>query len=202
MEFNEKLQQLRKQRGLTQEELSKMLYVSRTAISKWESGRGYPNIESLKQIAKIFSVSVDQLLSTDDALALATEEGKRRVGSVRDLIFGLLDIFSVFLVFLPLFADRSEGGAVAVSLLAVNLSPYLLALYYIFIAMMIVIGVLTLVFQNCEIGFWVRSKGYISLCLGGALTLFFIISLQPYAATFAFLLLAVKTIMILKVSRL
>lgn len=38
MEFNEKLQQLRKQRGLTQEQLAEQLYVSRTAVSKWESG--------------------------------------------------------------------------------------------------------------------------------------------------------------------
>ena len=48
MEFREKLQELRKQRGLTQEELAEKLFVSRTAISKWESGRGYPNIDSLK----------------------------------------------------------------------------------------------------------------------------------------------------------
>lgn len=40
MEFCEKLQELRKKRGLTQEELAEQLYVSRTAISKWESGRG------------------------------------------------------------------------------------------------------------------------------------------------------------------
>ena len=45
MEFHEKIIELRKSRGLTQEELAKILYVSRTAISKWESGRGYPNIE-------------------------------------------------------------------------------------------------------------------------------------------------------------
>ena len=46
MEFNEKLIELRKHSNLTQEELAKSLFVSRTAISKWESGRGLPNIES------------------------------------------------------------------------------------------------------------------------------------------------------------
>lgn len=49
MEFNEKLSQLRKAKGLTQEELAEALYVSRTAVSKWESGRGYPSIDSLKE---------------------------------------------------------------------------------------------------------------------------------------------------------
>ena len=54
MEFHEKLQELRKGRGLTQEELAEILYVSRTAISKWESGKGYPSIDSLKGIAGFF----------------------------------------------------------------------------------------------------------------------------------------------------
>ena len=54
MEFHEKLQQLRKNKGLTQEELAEILYVSRTAVSKWESGRGYPNIDSLKDISSYF----------------------------------------------------------------------------------------------------------------------------------------------------
>ena len=54
MEFNEKLQELRKQKGLTQEELAEALYVSRTAISKWESGRGDPNSDSLKAISNYF----------------------------------------------------------------------------------------------------------------------------------------------------
>ena len=63
MEFNEKLQQLRKEKELTQEQLAEKLFVSRTAISKWESGRGYPSIDSLKAISKLFSVSVDDLLN-------------------------------------------------------------------------------------------------------------------------------------------
>jgi transcriptional regulator with XRE-family HTH domain len=54
MEFGEKLQELRKNKDMTQEELAEALYVSRTAISKWESGRGYPSIDSLKEISRFF----------------------------------------------------------------------------------------------------------------------------------------------------
>ena len=78
MEFNEKLQELRKQKNLTQEELAEILYVSRTAISKWESGRGYPNIDSLKAISKFFSLSLDELLSSDELLTIAEEDNKQK----------------------------------------------------------------------------------------------------------------------------
>ena len=60
MEFHEKLQELRKNRGLTQEELAEALYVSRTAISKWESGRGYPSIDSLKEISNYLVIVFDE----------------------------------------------------------------------------------------------------------------------------------------------
>ena len=62
MEFHEKLQELRKSKGLTQEELAEALYVSRTAVSKWESGRGYPSIDSLKEISRFFGVTIDELI--------------------------------------------------------------------------------------------------------------------------------------------
>ena len=87
MEFNEKLQELRKSRGLTQEELAEKLYVSRTSVSKWELGRGYPNIDSLKAISGFFSVTVDELLSPTEA-----ERGKKGFG---DLVFGSLDLHVV-----------------------------------------------------------------------------------------------------------
>ena len=70
MDFGEKFQELRKSRGLTQEELAEALFVSRTAVSKWESGRGYPSIDSLKEIAKYFSVTIDDLLSGEKLLSM------------------------------------------------------------------------------------------------------------------------------------
>ena len=92
MEFHEKLQTLRQQKGLTQEELAQALFVSRAAISKWESGRGYPNIDSLKAIARFFSVTVDMLLSGEEVLTIAEETQRQRDGQFQDLVFGLLDL--------------------------------------------------------------------------------------------------------------
>ena len=103
MEFCEKLQELRKNRGLTQEELAEALYVSRTAISKWESGRGYPSIDSLKEISKYFSVSIDELLSGEKILSIAEKENKTNIRNVCDLLFGMVDLFSFMLIVLPIY---------------------------------------------------------------------------------------------------
>ena len=76
MEFNEKLQELRKARSLTQEELAEAVFVSRTAVSKWESGRGYPSIDSFKELSRFFRVSIDELIGLDE-IVIAAEEDKR-----------------------------------------------------------------------------------------------------------------------------
>ena len=100
MDFNIKLQELRKQKGLTQEELAQILFVSRTAISKWESGRGYPNIESLKGISKYFGVTIDELLSSDELLTIAEEDTKEKETHFRDIVFGFLDCSIIMFFFL------------------------------------------------------------------------------------------------------
>lgn len=199
MEFNQKLQELRKQRGLTQEELAARLYVSRTAISKWESGRGYPNIESLKAIAKFFSVSVDELISSDEALTIAEEDNNRRERHLGDLIYGLLDLGIAMLLFLPFFADEADGVIHSVSLIALEgVQPYLKIAYFVAVIGTILIGVMTLALQNCQAPAWTKSKTMISLALSAVLVLLFTISLQPYAAIFAFVLLVMKALMRIK----
>ena len=199
MEFNEKLQKLRKQKGLTQEELAECLYVSRTAISKWESGRGYPNIESLKAIASFFSVTVDELLSTDEILTIAEEDNKRRATHFRDLLYGLLDLSMAMLFFLPLFASDSNGTIQSVSLISLDgVQLYLKIFYFVSVIGMILMGILTLALQWCRATAWVKAKTILSLALGSVAVLLFIISLQPYAAVFAFVLLAIKALSLIK----
>ena len=108
MEFHEKLQELRKKKGLTQEELAKELYVSRTAISKWESGKGYPNIDSLKEISKFFSVTIDELLSSEELITAAKDENRSNIGKMIDLLIGVVDIMSIMLILLPLFPEKGK----------------------------------------------------------------------------------------------
>lgn len=200
MEFNEKLQELRRQRGLTQEELSKALFVSRTAVSKWESGRGYPNIDSLKAIAKFFSVTIDELLSGDEVLALAEEDNKQKASHTRDLVFGLLDVSVAFFFFLPFFGQTVNGNVEEVSLLGLSeISLWLRIVYYVAIIGVALWGVLTLALQNSDKAFWVKSKSMVSLILNASGALIFIVSSQPYAASFLFLFLMIKLFMCIRI---
>lgn len=189
MEFNEKLQQLRKRKGMTQEELAEVLYVSRTAVSKWESGRGYPNIDSLKAIATFFHVTIDELLSGDELLTLAQEEHQQGERRQRELVYGLLDVSSALLLFLPFFGQEAEGSIRSVSLLSLTGAPgYLKAAYLLVVTGMILLGVLTLALQKL----WQKSKVTLSLGLNTAGVLLMIISQQPYAATLLFVFLMIK----------
>lgn len=199
MEFNEKLQELRKQRGMTQEELAQVLFVSRTAISKWESGRGYPNIESLKAIAKHFSVTVDELLSSDQLLSVAEEDKRQTERSFRDTAMGLADISAAMLVILPLFAERGEGTVSGVSLIALSgAQPYLKLVYFAVVAAMAVWGVLTLALKSRQGEAWTRARVWVSLGLSLMAVLLFILGLHPYAAVFAFALVAIKAFILIK----
>ncbi len=198
MEFNEKLQALRKQKGLTQEELADALYVSRTAVSKWESGRGYPSIDTLKDISVFFNITVDELLSGGELLNIAENDNKQKQGHFIDLIYGLLDISTVMLFFLPFFAQRGEGIQ-SVNLLALGeVSPYLKTAYIILVVLVVVFGVLTLALQNLQKAFLVKYKNIISLTLTAVTLLLFVLSLQPYAATLLFVFLAIKGLMLIK----
>ena len=199
MELNEKLQDLRKQKGLTQEELAEALFVSRTAISKWESGRGYPNIDSLEATAKFFGVTIDELLSGDELLTIAEVDNRQKESYFRDLVFGLLDCSIATFFFLPLFGQKEHGLLQTASLLSLTaVEPYLRTAYFVLVIGMTAWGILTLALQNCQQTLWLQHKKRISLAWNAGGALLFIISLQPYAAAVLFLFLVIKALILLK----
>ena len=104
--LSEKLYKLRKNSGLSQEQLAEKLNVSRQAISKWESGTAVPESEKLVTISTYFGVSVDYLLKDEEEKLIGTdssvEEKPKMIagiiiciaGIISMIIWGLLSIFS------------------------------------------------------------------------------------------------------------
>lgn len=199
MEFNEKLQQLRKQNGYTQEELADKLFVSRTAVSKWESGRGYPSIESLKAISTLFAVSVDDLLSGKELIALAESDQSEKTKHTRNLVFGVLDCMTALMFFLPLFGQQSNGTMVTVPLLSfTETRDYIWVTFVALVALLTVYGILQLALQNWQNKVWLKIKAPLSLGLSALALLFTIASRHPYPGAFLLCLLATKAIFLIK----
>lgn len=199
MELSEKLYDLRKQKGLTQEELAEILFVSRTAISKWESGRGYPSIDSLKAISECFSVTVDDLLSGKELLSIAEKYSIEKTRHMRDLIFGLLDCSVLLLIFIPVFGQRDGDAVRHVSLLSLtDIAKYMKVVYFAVISLTLVWGFASLALQNCNRTIWIKSKNSVSAVLSILSVLIFMATLEPYAATFSFMLLIFKGVLLLK----
>ena len=199
MEFNQKLQELRKRKGLTQEELGERLFVTRTAISKWESGRGYPNIDSLKSIAKFFEVTVDELLSGEEILEVAKQDNEQKQNSVKDLTFGLIDVSFIILFFLPIFAQTKNGTLYEVALINLTeIKLYLKIAYFVSLITIISLGVLTLTIQQFQGEIWLKLKRKFSLFLNVVNLVVFIASLQPYASVISLIFLIIKALTLIK----
>ena len=196
MEFNEKLQELRKSRGMTQEELAQALFVSRTAVSKWESARGYPSLDSLKQISRFFAVSVDELICPEEILSAAEEEKKASLDRVLSLLCGALDILSGLLLFLPVFGNGAQAPE-SVSLFAVTgLASWIKAVFAALLILTVLNGICGVVISHLDKPVWDRHRLVTGLALSVVGTAVFIVTRQPYAGIVCLTILVIKGMLI------
>ena len=199
MEFSEKLQELRKSRNLTQEELAKELFVSRTAVSKWESGRGYPSIDSLKDISKFFSVPIDDLLSGEKLISVAEKENKANIRNVCDVFFGIADLFYCMMIALPLYPNEVDGFVYSVSLFNyTQIAPLKISAYWIIFSLLIVVGAIELLLTKIKTEKGSKFFMSVSLAINIFAVLFLGLSREAYAVAVAFSLLIVKVVMFFK----
>ncbi|MGN0427280.1 MAG: helix-turn-helix domain-containing protein [Agathobacter sp.] len=199
MEFHEKLQELRKSRGLTQEELAEALYVSRTAISKWESGRGYPSIDSLKEISNYFSVTIDDLLSGEKLLTIAEKENKSNLRNMCDLLFGIVDVLSFTLIILPLYPNPIDGYIYSVNLFAyTETTAFNRLIFWMMFIALIVVGAVKMLLTQFKIEKGQKIMTGSSMVLSILTVLFLAMTREAYAITVAFLLLVIKGMLLLK----
>ena len=84
MNFSEKFQLIRKNKGMTQEELAEMLDISRQAVAKWESGQAYPDISNLIQISNLFNVTVDYLVRDQECMVNCAADVENDISKLID----------------------------------------------------------------------------------------------------------------------
>ena len=77
MSIGEKIASLRKQRGMSQEDLAAEMKVTRQAVSRWEQNEGIPDTENIVQLSKIFGVTTDFLLKNGEFTAITAGEPKK-----------------------------------------------------------------------------------------------------------------------------
>lgn len=199
MEFNEKLCELRKNKGLTQEELAQALYVSRTAISKWESGRGYPSIDSLKEISKFFSVSIDELLSGEKIISIAEKENKSNLKNMCSLCFGITDILYLTLIILPLYSISAGERICAVNLFVfIEKTLFNQMVFPIMFLLIMLCGAAKAVLSFMKIEKGQKALTIVSMLLGIVTVLLLALTRESYAISTAFLLLMIKVALLLK----
>ncbi|KIH71375.1 DNA-binding protein [Salinicoccus roseus] len=101
MEFGNKLKKLRMDEGMSQEELSRELSVSRQAVYKWESNRGYPDIDNLIRISDIFNVTIDELIRNDkdmkNKISIDEEQAFESLGDAGFYLGMIMVILAIFL---------------------------------------------------------------------------------------------------------
>ena len=201
MEFSEKLQELRKSRTMTQEELAEALFVSRTAISKWESGRGYPNIDSLKEISRFFSVTIDDLICSDEMITVAENEKKELAHKYVSLICNALDILLAILLFIPAFGNGA-GSSETVSLFDLTgISPWVKTIFIAVIVVSVLNGICGVILANFNKMVWNRHRLVTGMVLSILAVIVFIAARQPYAGIVCFAFLVIKGFLIVKVKQ-
>lgn len=199
MELNEKLKDLRKEKGWTQEQLAERLFVSRTAVSKWESGRGYPNIDSLKRLSQLYSVSIDDLLSNEELLIVVETETRGDRLSMLNLMYGSLDMLLFLGIFLPLYGEVEGTGIRAVSL--VNYQELMTGKGLVSLGVFITLGILgvveLLVYFLKKHSLMAQGK-FVSLGIHAVSILLFSQAHVPYVTAYLFLLFILKILLLLK----
>ena len=199
MEFNEKLQELRKSRSMTQEELAEVLFVSRTAISKWESGRGYPSIDSLREISRYFSVTIDDLICSEEMISVAENEKKEFADKSLSLICNAMDILLAILLFIPAFGNGPDSSETVSLFGLTGITPWVKTIFVVIIATAILNGICGVIIANFNKPVWNKHRLITGVVLSILSVIVFIATKQPYAGIVCFALLVIKGFLIIKV---
>ena len=199
MELSKKVKQIRNDNKLTQEQFAEKMLVSRTAVSKWENGTCYPSIDSLKYMSKIFNISLDKLLSSEEILEIAKTENQSNMSKYNSLLFCLLDIIRIIFIFLPLYLYKTNDFVYSVTLFNSNdLGTTLKIIFVLIFIIFLVLGIVELIFNFKGNN---RLINRMSMFLDIISIFVLLFTKQPYVIALMFIIFVIKIIMLANVNK-
>lgn len=167
-----------------------------------QEGRGYPSIDSLKEISNFFSVTIDDLLSSERLLSIAEKENKSNIRSMCDLLFGIFDVCSFMLIVLPLYPNMVDEFIYSVNLFAYTQTTALnRLLYWIMFISLVIAGMIKLLLTKFGNERFNKTMTGISMVISILIVLFLSITREVYAVIVVFLLLVIKVVLLLKYTK-
>ena len=193
METKNIILKLRTEKGMSQDELADKIMVTRQAVSRWENGRGYPSIDSLKEISSFFSVTIDELLSGEKLLSIAEKENKTNMQNLCNILMGAIDLFHFLLIVLPLYPKSMKEYIASVNLFGyTETSAFNRIVYWVLFFLLMLIGTAEIIVTQLKIEKVYKMVIVFSMLLGIAAVLFLALTGETYTTALAFLLLVLK----------
>ena len=196
MELSEKIQKLRKEHNMTQEQFAEKLFVSRTAVSKWETGRGMPSMESLQMIAKLFHITLDDLLSTEEIVVIAESENKENIKRFASYMDGIINLAALLALLLPLYKMEDNGFFYSVPLYL--LGGWQGCVFWIAPIIMMLCGIVELLLIGREQEKLIRIISAVGTIAHVSAITLLIVSGHPYPTVLLFFMFALKGVRLLK----
>ena len=149
-----------------------------------------------------FSVTIDELLSSEKMLSLAEKENKANLRSMCDLLFGLLDVCSFILIILPLYPNRGDDFVYSVNLFEyTQITSLNRLLYWMIFISLIAAGVIKLLLNKLGMECYNRIMTGLSMVMSVLAVLLLAMTRETYAVVVAFLLLAIKGCLLFKYAK-
>ena len=163
------------------------------------SRKRIPKHRFIKGNIQLFSVSIDDLLSVEQVIFIAEKENKSNLNGVCDLLLGFVDLFSLMLIFLPLYPKPVNGYIYSVNLLGyVDGNAFIIRIYWALFISLTIAGIVKILMVYFKFEKGKKAVTFISVGLSIIAVLFLAMAREPYAITVTFLLLLIKGILLYK----
>ena len=131
MDLGKKIMTMRNEKNLSQEQLAEKLNVTRQTISNWENGKFYPDIDSLVNLSKFFSVSLDVLLSYDDKVLDYLKDSTDIVKSNKNILYAVLLNILLIIAFIIVGIIFNESASIIIIIFTVSIISFSFLFYQI-----------------------------------------------------------------------